>query len=398
MPVMTSAGPAPKALLGRLCAAGVLAYCSYAICRTPLLPLFARELGADARLVGVVMGASTVTGVFVKLPAGAWSDVLGRRTLLVTAALVFAALPFAYLAVSALSLLIAIRAVHGSATAILGPVASASLSDVAPPDRRSTWLATYATCQGAGQAAGPIVAGYMIASGGFHGAFVVAGIIGLAALVVVVGWPAAPSARPATRSWREVVRGAREVTRQRGILATSAAQAAHFVTNGTLNAFLPLYGREVLGLTIGELGWLFGLQTLTTLMTRPMIGVVSDRFGRRALISVGLALCSAAVMSIAASDSFQRLVISVCVYAVGVALTTAVASAYITDLTARHRYGAAHGVFGTIYDVGDAAGPLLGGLFVSAWGYATTFRAAGGLAAAAAVMFYVSTRGQRRAL
>ena len=29
----------------RLCAAGFVAYCSYAICRTPLLPLFARDPG-----------------------------------------------------------------------------------------------------------------------------------------------------------------------------------------------------------------------------------------------------------------------------------------------------------------------------------------------------------------
>ena len=56
------------------------------MCRSPLLPLFARELGADARLIGLIVGASTLTGVVLKLPAGAWSDVLGRRALLVTGA------------------------------------------------------------------------------------------------------------------------------------------------------------------------------------------------------------------------------------------------------------------------------------------------------------------------
>lgn len=35
--------------LVRLCAAGFVAYCSYAICRTPLLPLFARDLGEIGR-------------------------------------------------------------------------------------------------------------------------------------------------------------------------------------------------------------------------------------------------------------------------------------------------------------------------------------------------------------
>ena len=51
-------------------------------------------------------------------------------------------------------------------------------------------------------------------------------------------------------------------------------------------------------------------------------------------------------------------------YAAGVAITTAATSAYITDITRRARYGAAHGVFGTIYDVGDALGPIAAGLLV----------------------------------
>jgi len=57
--------------LVRLCVAGFVAYCSYAICRTPLLPLFARDLGAGPSLIGFVMGASTLTGICLKLPAGA---------------------------------------------------------------------------------------------------------------------------------------------------------------------------------------------------------------------------------------------------------------------------------------------------------------------------------------
>ena len=82
------------------------------------------------------MGASTLTGVFLKLPAGALSDLFGRRRLLVAGALVFATLPFSYLAVTTLAWLVVLRFLHGSATAIFGPVASASLSDIAPAARR----------------------------------------------------------------------------------------------------------------------------------------------------------------------------------------------------------------------------------------------------------------------
>ncbi|MFN2444183.1 MAG: MFS transporter [Vicinamibacterales bacterium] len=116
-----------------------------------------RALGAGPSLIGLVMGASTLTGIVVKLPAGALSDILGRRRLLMAGALVFASVPFTYLAASTLALLILLRFAHGSATAIFGPVASASLSDMSPPGSRGTWLSTYSTVQGAGQALGPVL-------------------------------------------------------------------------------------------------------------------------------------------------------------------------------------------------------------------------------------------------
>ena len=46
----------PRSALTGLCAAGFVAYCSYAIFRAPLLPLFASELGAGPSLIGLVVG------------------------------------------------------------------------------------------------------------------------------------------------------------------------------------------------------------------------------------------------------------------------------------------------------------------------------------------------------
>ena len=91
---------------------------------------------------------------------------------------------------SGIALLIALRIVHGSATAIFGPVASASLSDFAPAHRRGTWLSTYSTFQGAGQAIGPVVAGYLIAIGRFDLAFMIAGVIAAATPFIVAAWAA----------------------------------------------------------------------------------------------------------------------------------------------------------------------------------------------------------------
>ena len=384
--------PGPRAALIRLCAAGFVAYCSYAICRTPLLPLFARELGAGPALIGFVMGASTLTGIVVKLPAGALSDVFGRRRLLLASAFVFATLPFTYLLASTLVVLVLLRFVHGSATAIFGPVASASLSDIAPATKRGTWLSTYSTAQGAGQALGPVLAGYLIAAGRFDLAFAAAGLIGLGVPVVVAGWRGHSEVRSHREPWQEFKRGVAEVGCDRLVLVTSGAQAAQFVLNGTLNAFLPLYGREVLGLAVTELGWLFGVQTLTTLAVRPVIGYLSDRLGRRWVIVTGLVVCSAAVLLVSVATNVSEIVTAVLAYAGGVATTTAGTSAYITDMTRRARYGAAHGVFGTIYDVGDALGPIVAGVLVAAVGYTRMFQIMAAVAFTMTAAFAVASK------
>jgi MFS family permease len=190
-------------------------------------------------------------------------------------------------------------------------------------------------------------------------------------------------------------RGLTEVLAERRILVASVAHASYFVINGTLNAFLPLFAADRIGLNPAEIGWLFGVQTITTLAIRPVIGAASDRLGRRGAIVIGLGACAVSVVGISLADSPAQLYAAVLVYATSVALTTAATAAYITDVAPKSRFGAAHGVFGTIYDVGDASGPLIGGLLIQAWGYPQTFQTMALLAGVTAIAFSWLSRSRR---
>ena len=120
---------------------------------------------------------------------------------------------------------------------------------------------------------------------------------------------------------------------------------------------------------------------------------------RRGVIVTGLGTCSAAVWMMSTAASGSLLLAAVVAYGAGVAMTTAATSAYVTDVAPRARYGAAHGVFGTIYDIGDAAGPIAAGLFVASWGYASMFQMMAVVAILTAVLFYLvsATGGGRSA-
>lgn len=373
-------------LLIRFSAAAALAYAAYAICRSPVLPLFARELGAGPELIGLIAGASTLTGVALKLPAGAISDAVGRRAVLLSAGAVFALLPFGYPFVGTLTGLLLLRFLHGSATALFGPTASATLSDVAPAAERGRWLGTYAAIQGCGQAAGPVIAGWLLASYGFSRSFVAAGLVGLTAwlLLATVVPSASRSSRPALVNVGEAIRA---VTRDSRIILTSIAQAGQFFLHGLLTAFLPLYAVDRAGLSAAQAGLLFGAQMLTTIVSRPLFGAVSDRVGRPPMIVGGLTTCAAAVGGLSFAESFAVLLTMSAIYGAGLAVTTSSTAALITDLSDRSRYGAAHGLFGTIFDIGDALGPIVGGLVAARIGYARTFQTAALGALALAMTF-----------
>src|SRR5437879_11335868 len=76
-----------------LVVAGFLARFGYQMARSPVLPRFAQDLGAAPELLGLIFAASTITGVVIKLPAGALSDVLGRKRMMLLGCLFFAGPP-----------------------------------------------------------------------------------------------------------------------------------------------------------------------------------------------------------------------------------------------------------------------------------------------------------------
>ena len=101
-----------------LCTVGVFCFISYNMVRMPVLALFAESLGASPERIGLIVSVSTLTGVFLKLPSGALSDIYGRRFLLRIGVVAFGLPPFLYPWVTDLDTLTTLRFFHGLATAI----------------------------------------------------------------------------------------------------------------------------------------------------------------------------------------------------------------------------------------------------------------------------------------
>src|SRR5947209_12555473 len=169
--------------------ASLLSRLGYQMARSPVLPTFAADLGALPELIGIIVAASTITGVFFKLPAGALSDVLGRKRMMVLGALFFALPPFLYPFVHDAGSLLALRFVHGFATAIFSPVASAYVASLADTGRGAR-LGWFSSANDIGATAGPLVGGFVLYfTASYSATYLTVGALGVLTLLVVLWLP-----------------------------------------------------------------------------------------------------------------------------------------------------------------------------------------------------------------
>jgi len=378
-----------------LCTIGVFCFISYNMVRMPVLALFAESLGAGPERIGLIVSVSTLTGVFLKLPSGALSDIYGRRMLLQVGVIAFGLPPFLYPFISDLNLLTVLRMFHGLATAIFAPSALATVAELYR-ERRGAALGTYTACTQSGALLGPLIGGYLAYAAGFSTAFVAAGIFGCIAVAIFYSLHLSP---PPPRVHEkglapvlaEMWKGFTIVARNRKVLITSSTDAAKMIANGALMAFLPLYGVSV-GLNPGEVGLLFTVQALTSFFSKPIMGRVSDRVGRQPLIMLGLLICAATFVCISHVSVFSVLLFLSAGFGYGEAVVTSSSSAFVADSSEFKTLGAGMGMQGTIGDIGHASGPLLAGVLIANMSYPGAFAIIAGIQVVAAGVFWLTMR------
>lgn len=382
-----------KTVFLTLSSSALLLYFSYALARSPIVPLYAQSLGATPEEIGIAVAASTLTGMFIKLPAGLLSDVLGRRVMLMIGACVFAFTPFLYVAVASLTGFIILRLVHGNATAIFGPTASATISDVVSTTERGARLGLYSSLQGVGQALGPLVGGFLISAAGYGNTFLMSGAIGVAGLLLVLTIQPPRRAHEKKNVPAQFHQGLREIASNKSILLLSVIVAIQMFAVGAYNGFLPLFAKDSLGIDASLIGVIFGVQTAVALLARPLMGRLSDKVGRKPLILGGLVWCGIVISVLPLIPSASLLILLAALWGLGLSTISSVATAFITDLAKSHHYGAAHGTFGTIFDLGEGMGPLVAGVVVLYAGFPSMFLLMGVLLMLSALIFFSRIKG-----
>lgn len=140
-----------------------------------------------------------------------------------------------------------------------------------------------------------------------------------------------------------------------------------------VNVALPSIERD-LGASVAGLQWAVSGYTVVMASLLMLSGSTADRFGRRRTFVTGLTVFSLSSLLCSVAPSIELLVLARVLQAVGGSMMNPVAMSIVTNAFTDPRERAqAVGVWGAVFGVSMALGPIVGGALVSAVGWRAIF-------------------------
>jgi MFS family permease len=347
---------------------------------TVVLPSVAQSLALTEVQVGYLQSARQLTAGTMTLPVGVLADAAaGRQAAILAAAL--ALMGAGYLALGTAGGLAG--AMLGAALVGLGnaawhPPAMGGLS-ARFPERRATALAVHGVGATVSDTLTPLAVGALLVAYAWQDVLRFQLLPALAA-ALVVGWGlagrfGAGGARP---SGRALARDVRAVAADPVFVGVSLAQGLMTMARQVVLTFLPLYIQIGLGRDALELGVYVALLHGMGTVSQPVLGVLSDRLGRKAVLVPSFLLLAALYGLLPAVPPGWPL--GAVVLAVGVFFYTLtnVTTAAVLDAAGSRVQASALGLTSVLTQVIVLPAPIVAGWLVARAGYGPAFLLAAG--------------------
>ena len=332
----------------------------------PLLPLFlSTVLGAGPLYLGLIEGVAEAVASILKILSGIWTDRTARRKpiILLGYGISGAMRPLIGLA-GGWTAVFGLRLLDRVGKGIRTSPRDTLIADAVPPEHRGAAYGFHRMMDHAGAVMGPLVAAALIAWAGLslRSVFLCAAIPAAMVMVVLALFVKEP-ARPQTNTsphavfslkpWREFAPAFKWV-----MLALFV-----FTLGNSSDAFILLLLGNA-GIPPAGIAVLWSIHHVVKMVSSYAGGVLSDKFGRRALVLAGWAAYAACYLGFALIESQAALVALFLAYGICFGLMEPSEKAWVAELAPARLRGTAIGYYHGIVGMGSLpAGLIFGGVW-----------------------------------
>ncbi|MGY6500556.1 MAG: MFS transporter [Acidimicrobiales bacterium] len=354
----------------------------------PVVALTATDLGASVALAGVAVAVRGIGTMAFDIPAGVLVERIGeRRAMAVGTGVLIVALA-GCLASPNVWWFFASMFLMGCGWAVWMLARLTYVSEVMPFHVRGRALSTLGGVQRIGNFLGPFIGAGAIVVLGLAGAYWVHIALAAAGWVVLAAVPdphrgphvVEHSAPPVAR----IVSEHRRVFLTAGVGATCLS-----VLRVSRHAILPLWGAQI-GLDAAAISLIFGISSAMDMTLFYPAGMVSDRFGRKAVAVPCLAVLALGFLVLPAADDFVSLAVVGVLMGLGNGMGSGIVMTLGADFSPVVGRASFLGVWRLVSDTGQAGGPLIASAVTAVAGLASASVVVGGLGLAGAAVFLVA--------
>ena len=327
-----------------------------------LIPKFTYSLGGTPMMVGFIASSFAYTALLLKVFAAPAIDTFNKKKILGIAILVMALAYLGYSISGSINSVLAFRLIQGAGQAFSATCCLALATDMLPRDRIGTGIGYYSVAQAICQSIGPSVGLWMVKSVGYKTTFLFcSGIMVLAAIMAFM----LKTRYTKTKDFS---------INLKGIIAKEAIIPAFLMfflcmAYYNVTAFLVIYA-EMQGIE-GNTGFFFTVYALTLLVSRPLIGKMSDRYGTVKVLIPAMCCFAIAFILIGSANSLSILLIAAFVSAFGYGACQPAVQTLCMKSVPKEKRGAGSTTNYIGQDAGNLVGPVVAGFVVEKLGYHT---------------------------
>lgn len=325
----------------------------------PLLPVYAKSLGAGGFFIGMIFGGFSLTRSIFLPVFGRLSDLHGRKPFLVAGLFGYFLISLLFIIAHHVYTLIIVRLIQGVASAMIMPVAQAYVGEITPRGKEGLTMGIFNMSIFIGLSIGPLLGGVIHDHFGLNVAF--GSMAGMAFIAFVLSFtmlPPASSERIASFGHKPVKW--QLMLQERVIMSMVLFRFSYTACIGVVWGFLPVYGSVTFGLSGSAIGLLVMLGvSVSGLMHIPM-GILSDRWDKRKMVISGGVVVAVSMVMMGVADGFRDLFAASMVFGIGGGISM---PAIMALAVVRGNRSKAMGTVMALITIGHSMGMLVGSLF-----------------------------------